>query len=101
MSKIMVVATLRLREEKYLEDWKKLSHWIDEDLKKNAKGFLTRESVRAEDGSLRCVLTWESREESDAFNASLGKRDDFAEVSAEFGRIIDVESMRREFFELI
>ena len=101
MSHIMVVATLKLRDEKFLEDWKKLSHWIDKDLKKNAKGFLTRESVRAEEGTLRCILTWESREASDAFNASLGTRDDFAEVSSEFGRIIDVENMSREFFEVI
>lgn len=98
---IMVIATLELQSPDLLEDWKKISDAITEDLKANAEGFISRESGQDEDGLLYCVLVWESREASEAFNESLPSRVDFAEMMAEFSRVIKVESMRKKVLTLV
>ena len=93
------MATLRLNDESLLEDWKKMSAEITADLQ-GRKGFISRDSVRAEDGLIYCILKWESKAYQEAFMESLMARPESMAMMAEFGRVVNVEGMTKEYFEL-
>ena len=98
---IMIIATLKLNSPELLKDWKMISDEISADLKANATGFISRDAVIAEDGSHRCILKWESQEASEAFMQSLPSRPDFMEKMANFSRVVNLESMKKEIFKLL
>lgn len=100
MSKIMVMATLRLHNEALLEAWKELSSKITADLQ-GVKGFISRDSVRSEDGLIYCILKWESRADQEAFMEAFMARPDANALMQEFGEIVDVQSMTREYFDIL
>ena len=102
MSKIMVIATLKLNSEDLLEEWKVISKNITADLT-GQDGFISRDSVRREDGLIYYILKWESKAQQEAFMAGLMARKDEESLAmmAEFGRVVNVESMTREFLEVL
>ena len=102
MSQIMVIAKLSLNEESLLEDWKNISAKIDADLE-SVDGFISRDSVRGEDGLIYCILKWQSKAHQEKFMADLTSRTDEQSVAmfAEFARVVNVEGMSREFLEVL
>ena len=98
----MVIAKLRLRDESLLEDWKVISTKITEDLI-GVDGFISRDSVRAEDGLIYCILKWESKAQQEKFMEALMARndEDSMVLMADFGRVVDVENMSKEFLEVL
>jgi len=102
MSQIIVIAKLKLNNKNLLDDWKSLSREIGEDLE-GADGFIYRDSVINEDGSISCILKWESREHQEKFMADLSARSDMiTNMRMEnFERIVDVSTIKQEFLEVI
>jgi len=100
MSDIKIIATHRLNAPELLEDWKRISADITADLQANAKGFVSRESGIDEEGTIYCILQWNSREESEAFMQSLPMRPDFMEKMAEFTRVVNMETMSKKIIDL-
>ena len=102
MNKIMTITKLKLNDENLLEDWKVLSKKINADLA-GVDGFISRDSACAEDGLIYCIIKWESKEHQEKFQEwTLSRNDEaFQELFAELGRVTNMESMSREFFELL
>jgi hypothetical protein len=98
----MVMATLRLNDESLLDDWKVISDNITADLK-GRDGFISRDVVRADDGLIYCILKWESKAQQEKFMAELMARTDEESMvmMADFARIVNVDGMTREFFEVL
>ena len=102
MSKIMIITTLTLKSENLLDEWKALSAKIDQDLA-GADGFISRDVVRKEDGTIYCILKWESTEQQVKFMAALAARDDIVSnmMMEDFANIVDVANMTKESFEVL
>ncbi|RUM75764.1 MAG: hypothetical protein DSZ12_03080 [Sulfurovum sp.] len=102
MNEIVVIATLRLNDESLLEDWKVISDKIDVDLV-GQDGFISRYVGRREDGLIYCILKWESKAKQEKFMTALMARTDKESqaMMEEFGRIVNVEGMKREFLEVL
>jgi len=100
MSDIKIITTHKLNTPELLEAWRCISADITADLKANAKGFVSRESGIDEEGTIYCVLQWNSREESEAFMQSLPMRPDFMEKMAEFTRVVNLETMSKKIIDL-
>ena len=100
MAHIMIIATLQLNDPTLLEDWKDISAEISNDLKENAKGFISRVSGVDEEGTIYCILEWENRESSEAFMQTLPTRPDFMEKMANFSRVVDIQSMQKKTVDL-
>lgn len=100
MSKIIVNASFYLNDESLLEDWKKMSAVIDEDLV-GVDGFISRDSAIGEDKKVYCILKWDSLTQQEAFMKSFEEREDSAELMAEFGRIVNMETMTRELLDVL
>ena len=102
MSKIMVMAKLRLNDENLLEDWKVISAQIDKDLV-GVDGFISRDVVQADDGLIYCILKWESRAQQEKFMEELMERTDEESMAimVEFARVVNVEEMSKEFLATV
>ena len=100
MSTIKIIATLQLNNPELLEEWKVISADINEDLKNNARGFISRESGIDADGLVYCILEWESREASEKFRKGLSSRPDFMEKMEDFSRVVNMESMTKKIVDL-
>jgi heme-degrading monooxygenase HmoA len=102
MNKTMRITKLKLNDENLLEDWKVLSKKINADLA-GFDGFISRDSMRGEDGLIYCILKWESKEHQEKFQKyTLSRTDEaFQEMFAELGRIMNMENMSREFLEIL
>jgi hypothetical protein len=102
MSKIMVITTLRLNNESLLGEWKVISQKINKDLE-GQDGFISRDSVCKEDGLIYCILKWESKAQQEKFMAALMARDDIASnmMMEDFAHIVNVETMTKEFLEVL
>ena len=102
MSKIMVITTLRLNNENLLAEWKAISEKINKDLE-GQDGFISRDSVRKEDGLIYCILKWESKAQQEKFMQVLSARDDMASnmMMEDFASIVNIESMTKEFLEVL
>ena len=102
MSKIMVMAKLRLNDENLLEDWKVISAQIDKDLV-GVDGFISRDVVQADDGLIYCILKWESRTQQEKFMEELMVRTDEESMAimVEFARVVNVEEISKEFLTIV
>ena len=100
--KIMAITKLKLNDENLLEDWKVLSEKINTDLE-GVNGFISRDTACGEDGLVYCILKWESKEHQVKFQEyTLSRTDEeFQKMFAELGRIMNMENMSREFFDLL
>ncbi len=98
----MVIATLKLNDESLLEDWKVISRNISADLE-GVDGFISRDSVRDDNGLIYCILKWESRAQQEKFMSELMSRTDeeSQKMFAEFARVVDMESMTKEILEVL
>ena len=45
-----------------LEEWKKMSDGFTEYMEKSEEGLIFRNSIVGENGNIKCILKWESRE---------------------------------------
>ena len=100
MSKIMLMASFQLNSPDLLEDWKKMSAMISADLQ-GVDGFISRDSVREENGTVYCILKWASKEQQENFRKALEAREEWPELMGEFSRIVNMETMKEEFFEVL
>ena len=98
---VIIIATLELNSPELLADWKAISDEISADLKANAKGFISRASAVDENGLVYCVLKWTSQADSEAFMQSLMLRPSFMEQMAEFGRVVNMESMTKKVLDVL
>lgn len=99
MENVMVMASFKLNNENLLDDWKKLSAGISENLK-NEDGFISRDSVISEDGTVFCLVKWENQEKRDAFSKKM-EEDSFKEKMAGFAKIVDLKTMKSEIYKVI
>ena len=102
MNEIMVIAKLKLNNEQLLGDWKILSEKIDTDLA-GVDGFISRDSLQGEDGTIYCVLKWESKSKQEKFMEELMSRtsEESQLMMEEFGRVVNIESLSKDFFEVL
>jgi len=102
MSQIIVIATLKLSNKNMLDDWKVLSRQIGEELE-GQDGFIYRDSVISEDGTISCILKWESKIHQERFMEDLSSRTDMITNMRmdEFERVVDVSSIKQEFLEVL
>lgn len=102
MNKIMAITKLKLNDENLLEDWKILSKKINTDLER-VNGFISRDTACGENGLVYCILKWESKEHQEKFQKyTLSRTDEeFQKMFTELGRIMNMESISREFLELL
>ena len=98
----MAITKLKLNNENLLEDWKVLSEKINIDLT-GVDGFISRDVACGENGLVYCILKWESKEHQEKFQKYTMSRTDeeFQKMFAELSRIMDMESISREFLELL
>ncbi|HIQ47696.1 MAG TPA: hypothetical protein EYH57_08770 [Sulfurovum sp.] len=102
MSQIIVIARLELNKKNMLDEWKVLSRQIGEDLE-GEDGFIYRDSVIHDDGSISCILKWESRAHQEKFMEDLAARTDMITNMRmeDFERIVNVSTIKQEFLEII
>ena len=101
MKKVYVIASFYLKSDDFLEDWKKLSDHINGELAK-VDGFLSREVARSDDGKIFCILTWASRAQQEKFAQQFQEdQKNNPEKYAEFGRIVDFSTMKKEVLEVL
>jgi hypothetical protein len=102
MNQIIVIATLKLTNKNMLNDWKLLSKQIGDDLE-GVDGFVYRDSVIAEDGTISCILKWESKVQQEKFMKDLAARTDMITTMRmdEFERVVDVSSIKQEFLDIV
>jgi len=102
MSQIIVIAKLELNNKNLLDDWKVLSRQIGEDLE-GEDGFIYRDSVINGDGTISCILKWESKVHQEKFMADLTERSDMITNMRmeEFERVVNVSTIKQEFLEII
>ena len=101
MKKVYVIASFYLKSPDFLEDWKKLSAHITEELSL-VDGFLSREAAQGKDGKIYCILTRENKEKQEAFAKQFEQmQKDNPEQFSEFWRIADVSAMNKEILEVL
>jgi hypothetical protein len=94
MKNVIQLVSLQLNDKSMVDKWKIMSDHISAELK-NADGFIYRDSAIGEDGTVYCILKWESQEKIDAFQKVL-ESDEFKENMVEFAKIANVETMKNE-----
>ena len=100
MSHVIVIASFKLNDENLLNDWKELSATIDKGLSA-IDGFLSRDSAIGDDANVYCLVKWKSKQQEEAFMKHFEESDDLAEMTAEFERIVKMDTMTREVLEVI
>ena len=100
MSQVIVNVSFKLNDENLLDDWKKLSAIINLDLA-SVDGFLSRDSAIGDDGSVYCLVKWDSLEKQEMFMKSFEEQENHQEMMAEFGRLANMETMQRELLEVV
>lgn len=99
MQSIIALISLKLNNPNLKEEWKKMSDGITESLK-NVDGFIYRDSAVSEDGTVYCIIKWESAEKQEAFRKIL-ESDAFKNELIEFAKIADMESMKSEILKVV
>ena len=97
MSQIVLTVSFNLD---FVNDWKKISANISDDLV-GVDGFISRDSAVDDEGTIYCILKWESLKQQEAFMKSFEVREGASEMMAEFGRIVNMETMKREVYDVI
>ncbi|MCK5725627.1 MAG: hypothetical protein KAH22_02235 [Thiotrichaceae bacterium] len=100
MTHIILKVTFKLNDDNFLDDWKKMSADINADLAL-VDGFISRQSARGEEGTIYCLVQWESQAQHDAFRQGFESHPDFAEMMAEFSRIVNMETMKEEVLMVV
>ena len=99
MKNIFGYASFKLNDDNLMDDWKKMSDKINENLK-GVDGFIYRDSAVSEDGTVYCFLKWESKEKQEAFKKVL-ESDAFKGEMEAFAKIVNMESMRSEILQIV
>ncbi len=99
MNEVMQLVSFRLKEDDMLEAWKEMSAEITIAMRKNAAGFISRDSGMDDKGNIYCILRWESREKMEASRKAFAEGD-FAEEKRKFEALVDMQTMRQYEVEL-
>jgi len=99
MQSIIALISLKLNSPNLKDEWKKMSDGITRSLE-NVDGFIYRDSAMSEDGTVYCVIKWESAEKQEAFRKIL-ESDAFKNEMIEFAKIADVKSMKSEILKVV
>jgi len=98
MKNVIVLASFELNDQSFLEEWKNISAGINESLKQE-DGFISRYSGVGEDGRIHCILRWENNEKRKAFSKKM-EEESFKEKMKDFGRIANLQTMKKEIIEV-
>ncbi len=99
MSKILQIVSFELNDQNLLEDWKKMSAGISASLK-NDSGFISRDSAIGKNNKIFCILKWENKEAYEAVKKKLEALEMADEMKA-FAKIANMQTMKKEFSEII
>lgn len=100
MTKIVMIVSFELNDPSLIEDWKKISAMISDDLA-GVDGFIYRDSAISEDKTVFCILKWNSKEHQQKFRAELESSKEWPAMMADFARIVNMETMKQEFLEVL
>jgi len=98
MKNVIVLASFELNDQSFLEEWKNISAGINESLKQE-DGFISRYSGSGEDGRIHCILRWENNEKRKVFSKKM-EEESFKEKMKDFGRIANLQTMKKEIIEV-
>ena len=96
------MATLKLKDENFLEDWKAVSEKINADFV-GVDGFISRDSLRGKDGLIYCIIKWETEAKQEKFMTELMSQteEERQKMFAEFERIVDIQSMTKKILKVL
>jgi hypothetical protein len=94
MKNVIQFVSFEFNDKSMVDKWKIMSDHISAELK-NVDGFICRDSAIGEDGTVYCILKWESQKKVDAFQKVM-ESDEFKENMVEFGKIANVATMKME-----
>ena len=100
MNKVIVIVSFELNDQNLIEDWKKMSAIISADLE-GVNGFIYRDSAISKDKNVYCILKWNSKEQQEKFRVELESRKEWPEMMADFSRIVNMQTMKREILEVL
>lgn len=93
MKNIYVIVEFELNSPDLMDDWKKVSASITEDMTW-APGFMFRDSAVDDKDGVYCILKWESEDHEVEFGKKMDKMfKEQPEIMKEFGRIVDMDTM--------
>lgn len=98
MSSYFVIESFDLHDEQ-LDNWKKLSKEIDEDISK-AEGFISRDSGIDKEKRVYCLVKWESKAHQEAFMGKLMASDNWENMMSYFSSIANMETDKRQELEI-
>ncbi len=98
MGQYFVIESFELHDGQ-LDNWKKLSKDIDEDISK-AEGFISRDSGIDSDGRVYCLVKWESKAHQEAFMNELMAREEWDEMMNYFASIANMDTDQRQEIQL-
>ena len=98
MEKYFIVISFELNDGQ-LDNWKKLSKDIDNDLA-SVDGFISRDSGVDDDNRVYCLVKWESRAHQERFRAELESREEWGDMMEYFGSIVNVQTEKRHEIDL-
>ena len=90
MNEYFVIKSFELHDGQ-LDNWKKLSKEIDEDISK-AEGFISRDSGIDNENKVRCLIKWESKEKQENFMKQLMARDNWEDMISHFGSVVNMKT---------
>jgi len=86
------MVSFELNSKELLTDWKELSKVINEDLQ-SVDGFISRDSAQDENGLVYCIVRWKDESFQEKFMQKFSASPSFESDMAEFGRIVNMETM--------
>lgn len=98
MDKYFIVESFELHEGQ-LENWKKLSKDIDDDLA-DVEGFISRDSGIDESNRVYCLVKWENKTYQENFRKQLESRENWGEMMAYFGSIANMKTEKGQEIDL-
>lgn len=101
MKEVYVLVKFVLNEGVKIEDWKKMSDGITEDMK-GTDGLQFRESAVDEKGNVYCILKWDTLEQRNVFFDNMQKEfKEKPEIMEAFWKLANMETMTMDILKVI
>ena len=100
MNEVILYITFKLNNDDLLDDWIKMSKMIDSTLE-GVEGFISRDSTKDENGVIACIVKWSSTDVQKKYRQQLEESENFATIMQDFEKIVNLQSMKQEFLEVL
>lgn len=100
MNEVILLITFKLNSDDMLKDWIKMSRMIDSTLQ-GIDGFISRDSTKNEDGVISCIVKWSNKDVQKSYRAKLESNENFSKIMEDFSKIVNLETMKQEFLEVL